>query len=444
MANVKAVANGNWSNTSTWDGGVLPTINDDVFANTFTVTVDTSFQVLSLRNTSGTGITVGGSFNFNSGSISGSCTNTTANTSLVAGATNLIQVTSTTGSVTLSLSSNVTGPSVGNLILHSGNCNLILNGLTFIGGTGTLANCINKTSLGTLTVNGNLTGGTGFNNRTINSSNGDTIVIGNVTGGGAGLAIFQSIGNLTIQGNVTGGNGGNSINFSGNLLIITGNIAGGSASGAITTTGNIIVNGNVVGAPTIGITTSAPITTVNGTVTGGTVAGISSTTIGEINISGSVLASATANAISSTAATGIVILNGNMFNSGSRQAIYCQNLFVNNTGTTQAQFFTSGSLQDRTLYSPNIFPDLPSGSNVRSTTSYGPGNELLGSLIMPDPKNVRYGTITDNTTGSALLSAQNLFDEIATNQHAVPTRLRKISTIDTVGTLLTSFNNGGI
>jgi hypothetical protein len=437
MANIKAVANGNWSNTSTWDGGILPTINDDVFANTFTVNVDTSFQVLSLRNTTAAGITVGGSFNFNSGSISGSCTNTTANTSLVAGATNLIQVTAITGSVTLSLSSNVTGPSVGNLISHSGNCNFILNGLTFIGGAGSFANCINKTSLGTLIVSGNLTGGGGFDNRSINSSNGDVIITGNVTGGSAGLAIFQSIGNLTIQGNVTGGNGG-SINFSGNLLVITGNVTGGTASGAITTNGNIVVNGNIVGAQTIGITTTAPITTVNGIVTGGTVVGISSTTIGEINISGSVIASATANAISSTNANGLVILNGNMFNNAGKQAIYCQNLFLSDTGTTQAQFFTSGS-QDRTLYSANTFPNLPSGSNVRSTTSYGPGNELSGSLIMPDPANVRYGVPTDNTTGSALLSAENLFDEIAISSNPVAVRLRNSSTSNTVGSLLTAF-----
>ena len=100
MPNRWAVANGNWSSAATWSGSLIPTASDDVFANNFTVNVDTSFQVLSLSNAaSASAVVAGGSFNFNSGSISGSCTRTVANTSLVHGATNLIQMTATTGSL---------------------------------------------------------------------------------------------------------------------------------------------------------------------------------------------------------------------------------------------------------------------------------------------------------------------------------------------------------
>jgi len=412
MPNRWPIASGNWSNPAIWSGSLIPTASDDVFANAFTINVDTNFQVLSLRNTSGTGITVGGSFNFNTPNISGSCTNTTANTAIVPGGNNLIQVTANTGSITLNVSSSVSGFTTfsSNVILYTGFCDFNLNGISFTGGSTNTNNVyINKTSPGTLTVVGNINGGSQNSAHCIISTRGNTVIIGNVIGGtnGSAQGINQTNGELTILGNVDGGTTGNA-----------------SAVGVSFIDGNkITIVGNVTG--------------------GGLAAGVTTTTLCEINITGNTTASANANAVSSTNASGVVILNGNMFNSGSRQAIYCQNLFLSDTGTTQARFFTSGSLQDRTLYSPNTFPDLPSGSNVRSTTSYGPGNELLGSLIMPDPKNVRYGIITDNTTGSALLSAQNLFDEIATNQHAVPTRLRKISTIDTVGTLLTSFNNGG-
>jgi hypothetical protein len=52
---------------------------------------------------------------------------------------------------------------------------------------------------------------------------------------------------------------------------------------------------------------------------------------------------------------------------------------------------------------------------------------------------VRYGVPTDNTTGSALLSAQSLFDEIATSTNPVAVRLRKSSTTDTFGNMLTAF-----
>ena len=54
MANVFAVKSGNWSDPTVWNNGILPTSVDDVYSNTFTVTVDGTFTVLSLRNTAST------------------------------------------------------------------------------------------------------------------------------------------------------------------------------------------------------------------------------------------------------------------------------------------------------------------------------------------------------------------------------------------------------
>ena len=65
MAFRYAVATGNWSNTATWDGGTLPTSADDVFSNGFTVTINGTFTVLSIRNTSNASsptIAAGGQF----------------------------------------------------------------------------------------------------------------------------------------------------------------------------------------------------------------------------------------------------------------------------------------------------------------------------------------------------------------------------------------------
>jgi hypothetical protein len=432
MAIAFAVNNGNWSDTNTWSGSYIPQPGDDVYSNNKIVDVDVSFEVATLRSTSGTGITAGGSFRFLSGSISGSVTDSSP---LVPGATNLIQVTAVSGTVELSLGGSVTPRSASSdtLINHSGACNFNLSGSNFNGlqtsaATGT--NCINKTSAGLITITGNLNGGAAGgggvgNNRALLSTNGNTVIIGNIVGGinflSNNKAIDQSTGTLTITGNVTGGQGSptnQGITFSGTQLIINGNITGGIVA--------------------VAVDSSSPVNIINGTVTGGSVAAISSTTANQINISGSVIASANAVGVSSTNASGIVILNGNITNNAGKQAIYCQNLFLSDTGTTQAQFFTSGS-QDRTLYSANTFPNLPSSSIVRSTTLYGPGNELSGSLIMPDPANVRYGVPTDNTTGSALLSAETLFNEIATSTNPVAVRLRKSSTTDTFGYMLTAF-----
>ncbi len=45
----KAIANGNWSDVSTWDGGTtLPTVGDDVYANGFTVTVNQDIEVTKI------------------------------------------------------------------------------------------------------------------------------------------------------------------------------------------------------------------------------------------------------------------------------------------------------------------------------------------------------------------------------------------------------------
>ena len=64
-----AVANGNWSNPAIWNGGTLPAIDDDVFANNFTVTINGTFTVLTIRTTANTtpSIVAGGGFTFANG-----------------------------------------------------------------------------------------------------------------------------------------------------------------------------------------------------------------------------------------------------------------------------------------------------------------------------------------------------------------------------------------
>ena len=51
MANRFAVATGNFSNAAIWDNGAVPTSDDDVFANGFTVTINGTYTVQTIRNT---------------------------------------------------------------------------------------------------------------------------------------------------------------------------------------------------------------------------------------------------------------------------------------------------------------------------------------------------------------------------------------------------------
>ena len=391
-------------------------------------------------------LAAGGSFNFNSGSISGSVTSATP---LSQGATTLITVTATTGSVSLALGGAVQPTIAGTLIAHSGNCNFNLSGSNFNGANGiTNTVCINKSSAGTINITGNLVGG--LNNNSVlcfSSTNGNTIINGNVIGsaGSVGLngnTVTQTAGNLIVNGSITGGGttAGETlgIRFTGTSMTVNGNIVGGPQSAAINTTAPTFVVGNISGSATNGIITTAPVIVSGSVIATGVAAAISSTSAIFINVSGSVIASATANGISSTNASAVVNLAGNIVNVNGKQAIYCQNLFLDNTATTQARFFTFGG-SDRTLYSSDTFPNLPSSSNVRFGTTYGPGSGNTGTLRMASSQDVRSGVLTDNTTGSAILSMESLSNEIQTSSDPFAQRLRNISTVDTVGYLLTAF-----
>jgi hypothetical protein len=437
-------------------------------------TTPLAFTELELYQPGTVTLSSGGSFIFNSGSISGSVTSTTQG--LFAGATNLVQVTATTGSVTLNLSSNASGQIAGNLFLHSGNCNFNLNGQNFSGGIAS-AVCINKTSAGTININGNILASTAATAGGFTSNNGNTVVVGNVTGGSGATGISQTLGNLTVIGNISGGTGASTtgvalsgassqftvignitggtttnafgISFSGTSGSVTGNVTGGTNASAfgISTSGLVTVTGNVTGNTANGINTSNTVNvTGNITAGAGNAIGISSATPNlTINVTGTVTATSTATGIAIGGGTGIQVVNlsGNMINVGGRQAIYSQNLFISNTTTSQWRLFTPGS-QNKTLYSADTFPNLPSSTNVRSGSVYGVSNTLSGSMVVPSPSDVRLNVPVDNTVGTGTsLTAADFLNEISSSNNAVAQRLRNIATDDTVGSLLTGFNNGG-
>jgi hypothetical protein len=218
MATVWAVNNGNWSNAATWSGSYIPQPGDDVFANNRTVNVDVSFEVASLRNTSAAGVTAGGTFNFNSGSISGSITGATP---ISAGASNVLTVSNNTGLVNLTFinSSNVPSTS-GNttFILHSGNGDLTITIPNITVSTQGFVNKqhLNKTGTGLLTINGN---------------------VGFLTGGGDAVGITRALilqaGSTIINGNITGAPSAQSNSSATRTVVVTG--------------GNLKVVGNIVG-----------------------------------------------------------------------------------------------------------------------------------------------------------------------------------------------------
>jgi hypothetical protein len=418
----------------------------------------------------------GGSFNFNTAGVTVTCTSTSA--SLSAGATNLIQVTATTGTVTLNLGSSVTGLGTGGtqIFNHTGACNFNLSGVNFTGGVTTGAFCINKSSTGVITITGNLFGGfAGSNALALSSSNGNTVVNGNVIGTGNGIGISQTAGNVTvtgnvvggtnssvhginltgaasqftINGNVTGGSGttAHGINFGGTLGTVNGNVTGGGGSeahGVATSTGGVNVTGNVIGNIGNGLRIGASSTVVGNVFAGGSTPGITnglSNNSLTVTVTGDVYASTTQNGIVLTGTgTQVVNLTGNMYNTLGRMAIWCPNIFISNTATTLWRMDTGGG-NYKFLYSADSTPNLPAQTDVRFGTTFGPALSLTGTMVTVSAANTRKDVPTDNTVGTGELTSADIISGINASSDPLAVRLKNTLTDVTAGNIISQYNN---
>lgn len=418
MALRYAIANGNWSNPATWDGGTLPTSVDDVFANNFTVTINGTFTVLTIRTTSNASpaITAGGLFTFANG---GDLTCTASNGIIcreVNSTSNVFFDLPLGQSATLRANVNFVQFSIGNsraiLVQNTGTFNMFGN--YEIGSSG---NSFNRATIlvgGAPTINivGNITSSISiaFNLQSTIWISGGTPTInitGNVSGGtsnsfgaGIGNAIYSQVAStINITGNVT-------TNLAPSILL-----AGG---GTLNVTGNTTA---ATGYPAIYSITVAPTISVTGTVT----------------------ASATSSAIIMTNGNSQVYLNGNMVNVNGRMAIFAPIVWLDRTGTTSTAFFTSGG-GNRTLYSANTVPNTPAASNVRLGTIYGAGNSLAGTLAMPVAANTRNGVVYDNgTTGTALFTTDTLLSELNSSSDPVAVRIKNAATPQILGELMEAY-----
>ena len=133
-----------------------------------------------------------------------------------------------------------------------------------------------------------------------------------------------------------------------------------------------------------------------------------------------------------------------LINSGSRNAIYCYNVELYDDVTTRYTIGVSGSTDTITLYSPDQVTGVPSGSNVRVGTIYGPGNELTGSMNVPHPNSVSYGVAVDQTTGSALVKPEDIWNIAVTSltsSNSIGQRLASTLTSASMAAIVTSFGS---
>ena len=216
MANVFAVKSGNWSDTTVWNTGALPTSADDVYSNTFTVTIDTSPTVLSIRTTTATGVSAGGGFRFTNGTTV-TCTGVG------------FQANAQEGQIVFDLNS----PSSVNIV-------------------GTVLNGFNITGNGTVNING-FVQNSGINMASIifsgASANGATLnITGNVLPNSSGLS----------QATIRYQNLGAVVNITGQVIAPLANQAIGeitSATAVLSVTGPVTARDNF---PAVFVTSTSP------------------------------------------------------------------------------------------------------------------------------------------------------------------------------------------
>lgn len=416
MALRYAVATGNWSNTATWDGGTLPTAADDVFSNNFTVTIDGTFTVLSIRNTLNAAapvIAAGGQFRYANG---GNLTCTAAQAIFVGSTTPTLEMTLASGNTATFNGSVLTMTNTSNYIAirNSSTGTLNLNGNYNIDGN-SARNIISVTSTGTVNIVGDIS----------STATGSTTVISTIS--------MSTAGTINITGNVTAGtnlnNQSSPINISSGILNITGNTTANITSavylaGAVTYTQIGNVNASTV-QPSIYNASAAATISVTGIITAG---------------SGSPAIYSSFALTSGYSSGTYVKISGNVVNSTNNMAVVAPRVTIDtNTSTWLFQISTGGN---RTLYAAGVALGNPATSNVRFGTTYGASSELTGTLRVPSAANVLSGVLVDATTGTLLMTPADFWNYLIASgftANSIGDRLQNAATVATTGGQIASY-----
>lgn len=430
MANIWAIKNGDWSDATIWNTGVLPTSSDDVFANNYSININQNVSVISLRNTASTGINAGGSFIFNTGGITLNISNNIFYTATI------FNVTATSGLVTINLTNAIVlvNTSV-ELIKHTGNCNLTISLISLGSGNDPYINknVLTKTSNGNLTITGNIIGTSGANyNKYViyNSGGGNINIVGNVTAGStvqnAPAILIEGIANLTVNGSVTGASGS----------------LGGYATITFSSSGVCNIIGNVSGNVSAAIYANNGTTNINGAIIGGNSAGVVGVIVNSaaiLNHVGSAQASSFASAIKcDTPTASTVVCTGPFLKNGYIVAIASQTLRINFNSNSYFQYKKSNG-DDIDYVSTIEGYNYPTPADVRYGVEYKSGL-AIGTCHVPSADNVRKNIPVDNTVGTAdNVTADDILEAIQDSSLPIAARLRNVATVESTGAQLEAY-----
>jgi hypothetical protein len=373
MATIVASKAGNWSDPTVWTGGVLPGVND--YASTaFAITLDQDVTVLGLRfTTSSAVINIAGSSNRTMNLTATDCF--TYNSSFATNSTyiNVTNTATTTINAYFPNANDNTGTINIQCSSNGGTINIVANDGIFYNGQGTTRT--NRPIL--------------FNST---SSNQTVNITGNLVSNNY-YQPFVRIDGTNNTCNFTGNIGTSSANNSQNFLFVAG------SNCTLSITGTIIGNNQQC------------VTSANAT--------------GRININGIIQGQSTGNLIESTG-NGLVTLSGAVTNLGDFETFYCKYLRLKNSAETQRTYQTQVLNQNKTMYSSATGIGMPATTNVRNGITYGDASQYSGSMIIPSPSDVRVNVPTDNTVGTADLTAEDMWNKLTS----------EITTSGSIGKLL--------
>jgi hypothetical protein len=425
MADRWPLANGNWSNAANWNGGTLPDVGDDVYADGKTVTIDQDVTVLSIRNTQRSGGTANGGFSFSTAQTTYNITadligfnanlmtlnqtgrtyNFTGNIELATGATSSINcIVTSVADININVIGNIN--STGNGQSRSGiriaNTGVVLDVIGNVNADGTtisvgITGIFITNQLSTITITGNLT---------VNGATFTTLVNDKF----AALRISSFNQNITINGNVLA----NTANQFGVTVLFT-----SSATSNVSFTLNGIAQGagsfSLVDGMCIyvqGSDHNIYIQEIRGSQTG--------LGAGVVNLTNNNVIAETLNYsnIGTSPVVGKVLFSATNFS------------LIGQDENSNTVIFTEDN---------NVGTFIPAEADVRLNTTYYDNNRV-GSLAVPLPSDVRKSVPTDNTVGTADLTAQDFFDAIASSSDPIAIRLRNVATVETTGDQISAFN----
>lgn len=435
---------GNFSGTPT-SGGVSGTN----FTSTGTINITGNVTAISANTNISINNTGGGIINL-TGNIIGGLSNGSIGINL-------------TNASILNVTGNITGGSgIDSYGVQNANTSRIsINGIT-TGGSGGFAINVNSLSSTALT----LTGACIASNLSAlaNSSTGTVIINSSQTAAGvANIYLIRNLaaGVITINGDCFGALSATPstafilLNNSTGTININGSVTARSVSPSATigivnnaSTGTINVSTNVTGgsvANTIGISnTTTGTINVTGNITGGSNAtntpAIYSITAGTIDVTGSCSADAYP-ALFSTSTTAVNRLRGNVLTKNGIIAAYVWKMNISPTAAQQFTFQDTANA-NRLIATSNISPGAPGIADVRFGTVYGSSSEYTGTLRVPNPNTVSLGVLTDNTTGTMIMTPADFWGVASsglTTAGSIGERLKVASTVQSTGDQLASY-----